>query len=316
MHANLIALLAAALLLAPAMTAAQTPAIEEPWSAGGLHGTITRSADHTRGPAVLIIAGSGPTDRNGNGPGLATDCYKLLASGLAADGILSLRYDKRGIGESRALATRESDVLFDHFVTDAVAALQSLTTRPGVSSVVIAGHSEGGIIALAAAARSPVAGIALLAAPGRGYLTLMRSQLKGRLPPDLDASATAILDALESGQRVADISPPLMPLFRPSVQPFLISAGRHDPAAMLAQLTTPVLVVHAGRDLQIAAEDFAALRTARSDLRILELPEANHILKASPADRDGNIALYRNPAAPLDPALMPALVAFTRSVAR
>ena len=132
----------AALVLASSMSPAHAQITEEPWAKGGLHGTLAKPRDHVRGPAVLIVASSGPTDRNGNGPGLATDSYKLLAAGLAANDILSLRYDKRGIGESRALVTREDDVLFDHFVVDAVSALQSLAARPDVSSVVIVGHSE------------------------------------------------------------------------------------------------------------------------------------------------------------------------------
>lgn len=297
----------------------QAQMVEESWSAGGLHGTIARPAAQPRGPAVLIIAGSGPTDRNGNGPGpnpaLMTDTYRKLAEGFAAHDILSLRYDKRGIGESRDLVTREDDLVFDTFVSDAVTALHSLQERSDVSSVVIAGHSEGGLIALAAAARAPVAGIVLLATPGRTYLTLLRAQLKGRLPPNLDARANAILDSLAAGKRVDDPPQQLAAFFRPSVQPFLISIGNFDPAAALAQSKVPALVVHADRDLQVSAADFDALRAARKGVQTLTLSEANHTLKTSPADRDGNLALYRNPSAPLDPALMPALVAFVRSVA-
>ena len=302
------------------MSAARAQIIEEPWTVGGLHGTVAKSADHVRGPAVLIVAGSGPTDRNGNGPGsppmLFTDSYKLLAAGLAENGILSLRYDKRGVAQSRPLVTREDELLFDSFVTDAIVAVQSLAARPDVSSILIAGHSEGGLIALAAAARVPVAGLVLLTTPGRTYLAVMRSQIKGRLPPDLEASASTILDSLAAGNRVDDPPRQLAALFRPSVQPFLMSIGNFDPAAALAQSKVPALIVHAGRDLQVAAVDFDMLRTARNDAQTLALPEANHTLKVSPADREGNTALYRNPSAPLDPALMPALVAFIRSVAR
>jgi pimeloyl-ACP methyl ester carboxylesterase len=305
-------------------TAAPAQMIEEPWSAGGLHGTIARLESPVRGPAVLIVAGSGPTDRNGNGPPnpgvsgpfLHTDSYKLIASGLAANGILSLRYDKRGVGESRALGGREQDVRFDHFVDDAVTALQGLAARSDVSSVVIAGHSEGGIIALAVAPRVPVAGLVLLTTPGRTYISLMREQLQRGLPPDLEASANAILDSIAAGKRVDDPPQPLAALFRPSAQPFLISIGNFDPAASLAQSKVPVLIVHAGRDLQIAPADFDALRGARSDAQIVILPEANHTLKASPADLQGNRALYFNPAAPLDPGLIPPLVAFVHSVER
>jgi uncharacterized protein len=315
-----VVLLLATVMVAGVLRTAQAQMVEESWSAGGLHGTIARpAAAQPRGPAVLIIAGSGPTDRNGNGPGpnpaLWTDTYRKLAEGFAANGILSLRYDKRGIGESRGLVTREDDLVFDTFISDAVTALRSLQDRSDVSSIVIAGHSEGGLIGLAAAARVPVAGLVLLTTPGRTYLTLLRAQLKGRLPPDLDASANAILDALAAGQRVDDLPQQLAAFFRPSVQPFLMSIGNFDPAIALAQSQAPAMIVHAGRDLQVSAVDFDALRAARNDVQTLALTDANHTLKTSPADRDGNLAVYRNPAAPLDPALMPALVAFVRSVA-
>ena len=310
----------AALVLASSMAMSRAQVTEEPWTGGGLHGTLARPADLVRGPAVLIVAGSGPTDRDGNGPGpnpfLRTDSYRKLAEGLAADGILSLRYDKRGVGESRGLVTREDDVVFDTFISDAVTALQSLQKRSDVSSVVIAGHSEGGLIALAASARVPVAGLVLLTTPGRTYLTLLRAQLKGQLPPDLDASANAILDSLAAGKRVEDMPQQLATFFRPSVQPFLMSIGNFDPVAALAQSKAPALIVHAGRDLQVSAVDFDMLRAARSDVQTLELSEANHTLKKSPADLQGNRAFYSNPAAPLDPALVPTLVAFVRSVAR
>ena len=309
----------AALVLASSMTTSRAQVTGEPWTEGGLHGTLAKPGEHVRGPAVLIVAGSGPTDRNGNGPGanpfLQTDSYRKLAEGLSANGILSLRYDKRGVGESRALVAREDDLVFETFVADAITALRSLQDRPDVSSIVIAGHSEGGLIALAAAARVPVAGLVLLATPGRTYLTLLRAQLKGRLPPDLDLSTNAILDSLAAGRRVDDLPQQLVTFFRPSVQPFLISIGNFDPAAMLAQSKVPALIVHAGRDLQVSELDFETLRGARSDVQTLELPDANHTLKQSPADRAGNLALYRDPSAPLDPALMPALVGFVRAVA-
>lgn len=298
------------------MGAAAAQIVEEAWSAGGLHGTIAKAADHTRGPAVLIVAGSGPTDRDGNGRERKSNTYRLIATALAANGILSLRYDKRGVAESRALVAREDDLVFDHFVDDAVAALQNLSARPDVSMTAIAGHSEGAIIAPVAAARVPVDGIALLAGPARTYLALVREQLTGRLPPDLDVTAKAILDSLAGGRRVAEIPEPLMALFRPSVQPFLISANAVDPAQAFAKLRTPSLIVHAGRDLQIAQADFDALRAARPDAATLLLQQANHMLKTSPADREGNLALYDSPQTPLDPGLMPSLIAFLRALTK
>lgn len=306
-----------ACLVSQLVLSAETQAqmIEQPWSVAGLHGTYAKPANAAgRKPAVLIIAGSGPTDRNGNGPALSTDSYRKLAEGLATAGIASLRYDKRGIGESRAKVTKEEDVMFEDFVADAASAANDLLQRKDVSSVLLAGHSEGAILALAAASRVEVAGIVLLAAPGRNLLNVIRAQLRGRLPPDLDASANAILDTLAAGQRVADVPQPLQVLFRPSVQPFLISAGRYDPAKLVADTTRPVLILHAGRDLQVMRDDLDALRIAKPDARFVVLPEANHTLKTSPEDLPGNLALYKNPDAPLDPGVIPALVEFVQSV--
>lgn len=312
-----------ALVLALCMVAvlaaskAKAQMIDEAWSDGGLHGTFTRpAAEPTRGPAVLIIAGSGPTDRNGNGPLIATDTYRKLAEGLADPGIRSLRYDKRGIGESRALVTREEDIAFSDFVTDAVAAIRNLSSRPDVSSVVIAGHSEGALIGLLASMKTDVAGLVLLTATGRSMRAILQDQLKSGLPPALETESQTILEALSKGQRVTTVSRELMPLFRPSVQPFMISILNIDPAIELAKVEKPILIMHAGRDLQIFPSDFVALRNARPDAHVVEMRNANHVLKTAPADVAGNRALYRNRDAPLDPDVMPPLVEFVRKVAR
>ena len=294
------------------------PINEEPLSVRGLHGTYAypvapSSAAMQPGPAALIVAGSGPTDRNGNGPGLSTDSYRLLAEGLAAQGIRSMRYDKRGIGESRALIAREEDVVFDDFVADAVTLANALRGQPGVSSMFLIGHSEGALIALAAAERAGVRGVVLLASPGRAILDLMRMQLDGKLPPGLAADAASILDRLAAGERVADVPGDLHAIFRPSVQPFLISVARADPCALLAALAIPVLIVHAARDLQVGPDDITALRGAKPDAQIVILPHANHTLKMSPADVAGNLALYRDPSHPLDPGLITAVADFIRT---
>ena len=290
---------------------------EEPWSGGGLHGTLQHATDaDMRGPAILIIAGSGPTDRNGNGPNLSTDTYKLLARGFAEAGIRSLRYDKRGIGESKALVTREEDARFGNFVDDAVTAARSLQARPDVSAIILAGHSEGALIAILAAQKIDVAGLILLASTSRPLSAVLRDQLQTALPGPLRDNALAILDKLTSGERAANVRPELNALFRPSVQPFLLSLIKLDPAAELARVKTPALLLHAERDLQIGRADFEALRQARPDARRVALPEANHTLKSSPADRAGNVALYTNRAAPLDAGVMPPLIDFVRSAAR
>jgi pimeloyl-ACP methyl ester carboxylesterase len=318
---------ALALLIAAGAARAQTPvietqpAIETPWTLGGLAGTLTQPQRPSRGPALLLIAGSGPTDRDGNLPGLATDSYRMIAQGLAASGLHSLRYDKRGIGGSRGLMNglREDDIRLEHFVGDAVNAARALSERPDVSSLVIAGHSEGALVASLAAQRVSVTGIVLLAGAGRRADVIIREQIgKAPMPDGMRAESLGILGALVAGRQVPDVPPAHHTLFRPSIQPYLLSWFAADPAAALARLSAPAFIVHAERDIQVARADFDALAKARPDARVLLLPEANHVFKAAPADlsdRGAQVRSYLAPAA-LIPALIPAVIDFVRAVAR
>lgn len=291
--------------------------IEEAWSHDGLAGTFAKPAGVARGPVVLILAGSGPTDRDGNAPamGLATNTYRLLATALAEAGIRSLRYDKRGIGASGRIA--EQDLRFEHYVADAVGAVRNLQQREDVSAVIIAGHSEGGLIAIRAAVQIPVAGIIVLAAFGRPAAVGIREQISASPWPDATrAQALRILDAIERGEHISDIPPELAALFRPSVQPYLSSWLSIDPAKEIARTSTPALLLYGARDLQTSLADRDALAHARRDARVVTLPEANHILKRAPANRSDNVRTYADPNLPLDPGLMPPLVDFIRQVAR
>jgi pimeloyl-ACP methyl ester carboxylesterase len=284
---------------------------QEPWSSGGLFGTFARPREAGRRPAALIIAGSGPTPRDGT-----VGTYRQIAEGLAAGGIASLRYDKRGVGESRSLVTREDDVVLGNFVDDAVAAVRSLSARPDVSAVFILGHSEGALIGTLAAAKVPVAGLVLLAGMGRRFDVVLREQLTAVSLPaaqePMRQRALDILAKLARGERVDDVPQEHMVLFRPSVQPFLLSLMAVDPAAELAKLKTPTLLVRGASDIQISAADLDALAKARPDARVLRLPATNHVLKPAPADisdRAAQLASYK-PDAPLAPGLMPVLVSF------
>ena len=293
--------------------------LEEPWSDDHLVGTFAEpgSGEPARGPAVLLISGSGPSSRDGS-----FNTYRLIAHGLAASGIRSLRYDKRGVGQSRPMVESEHDLTLGQFVDDAVMAARDLAARPDVSSVVLVGHSEGALIATLAAAKIPLAGIVLLAGTGRRLDAVIREQLMAMpLPASMEhvrREALSILERLARGERVAEVSTDNAPLFRPSVQPFLLSVFAIDPAAELAKVKLPVMLVRGASDIQVSAEDLDILAKVRPDARILVLPETNHAFKPAPADVTNRAAQLRSydPAAPLAPGLVPAIVEFVRANAR
>jgi alpha-beta hydrolase superfamily lysophospholipase len=289
--------------------------VEEPWRAEHLAGTLScPDGDPARGPAALIIAGSGPTPRDG-----PFGLYRDIAGTLARSGIRALRYDKRGIGQSEALVPREDDLTFEHFVADAALAADNLAQRPDVSSVYIIGHSEGALIATLVAARMKLAGIALLAGIGRTLDVVIREQLLAhQIPPDqehLRKQALVILKKLAGGKQVDNVPELQYALFRPSVQPFLLSAFAIDPAASLAALKRfPVLLVRGKCDIQVSAEDLQLLAEASPDARVVSIPRANHIFKPAPedlSDRQAQLDSYAAPV-PFVPELMRALVSFVR----
>ncbi len=299
-------------------TASGTPAREQHASdihLDGLAGTFVEPAGTAPYKGVLMIAGSGPTDRNGNSKlGVSADYLEQLADALAASGSASLRYDKRGVGGSKALVTSEAALRFSDFVGDAERWAAWLGQQPGIVCVFLLGHSEGGLIATLVAGKSSPAGLALVSSPGGSLGTVLARQLQ-HLPMTgaLRADALTTLKQIETGRTVANVDPKLHNLFRPSVQPFLISLINIDPAAELAKLSLPTLIVSGGKDMQVAKSDYDALTTARPDAEAVRVPDMNHVLKDISGGRDANLAAYKNPNLPLAPELAGAVTEFITS---
>jgi uncharacterized protein len=259
-------------------------------------------------PVVLVVAGSGPTDRDGNGPlGLSTDTYRLLAEGLAGRQVASLRFDKRGIGASES-ETKEEDLVMQTFADDVLALLALLRADPRFSAVTLAGHSEGGLVALMAARAAKVDGLALVATPGRRIGVILREQLAGKLDEATTKEAERIIAALESGGEVGEVPGLLAPIFRPSIQAFIASQMTLDPPALLRALEgVPVVVVHAAHDAQVAEADAKALAAARSDVELVVLPSASHVLKDEPSAALPQKS-YTDPSLPLSDGVIDALM--------
>jgi pimeloyl-ACP methyl ester carboxylesterase len=281
---------------------------------GTLHGTLELPAGARPVPVVLIIAGSGPTDRDGNSrllPG-PNNGLRQLAESLAARGIASVRYDKRGTGASAAAGRSEADLRFDHLVDDAAGWLGQLRADPRFSSLAVIGHSEGSLIGMLAAARAGADGAVSLAGSGRRASDLIRGQLAGQLPPALRERSDAILAGLEAGRTTDSVPPPLLVLYRPSVQPYLVSWFRHDPAEAVRSLAVPVLVAQGTHDIQVDTAEARRLVSARPGVELLLVPGMNHVLKITPADRAAQLPSYGDPSLPVPGQLVEGIASFVR----
>lgn len=291
-------------------------AFGEEITVAGLSGTLLKPPGDEHPPVVLLIGGSGPTDRNGNQGGTGPGELRQLAEHLLEIGIASLRYDKRGVGRSLAPGLREEDLVLNTYVEDAIAWLNWLQQRPDLGPRIVAGHSEGGLIAMLAAKKTPVAGIILLATPGRKLADVVRDQLQRiGMDPSLQVEAMTVLASLERGERVASVNPALQALFRPSVQPYMISELAIDPAKEVKDVRSPVMIVSGGNDLQVSTADAALLAAERPDATRLDIPGMNHVLKMAPADRAGQQDAYSNPNIPLATGVGDAIVNFIRQSA-
>lgn len=302
----MLSLILAALLPDPVATPVVLPSAPTP-----LHGTLL-TPETTRAVAV-ILPGSGPTDRDGNSPlGVSAGSYRLLAEGLAEHGVATIRADKRGVAGSAAAAAAEADLRFTHMAGDARDWVAEAVARTGRPCAWLIGHSEGALVALAAVEQGndKVCGLVLLSGAGRPARVVLEEQLGPQLPEPMRTQAFHALAELEAGRLVADTPPALAALLRPSVQPYLISWLRLDPAALIAAWDGPVMIGQGTTDLQTTEADALALAAAQPAARLVLWEGVNHLLKLAPADRAANAATYGDPSLPLAPGVVDDIAGF------
>ncbi|KNX79021.1 alpha/beta hydrolase [Pseudomonas sp. 250J] len=292
-------LLFCASLAQAAPTVLQRP-IDLDTGQGVLHGSLLLPQQATPPPVVLIIAGSGPTDRDGNNPASGRiDNLKRLALLLAGEHIASVRFDKRGVAASQPATPDERDLSVERYVADVVAWGRALRQDPRFGPLILVGHSEGALIASLAAEQAGASAVITLAGSGRPVADVLREQLAQRLPPAQLAGGMALIDRLQAGQTSLDVPAPLRQVFRPSVQPYLITLLHQDPAAAFARLTVPALIVQGRNDIQVEVADAERLKAAKPDAQLALIDGMNHMLRISPREMDLQRDSYRNPELPL-----------------
>jgi alpha-beta hydrolase superfamily lysophospholipase len=275
---------------------------------GNVDAVLTMPADADRPPVALLIAGSGSTDHDGNGPQAKPATLKKLSEQLAARKIATLRYDKRGAPGWKPEFGKPEDFRFKDFVDDAVALVNYLRSSGKFSRLVVIGHSEGGLVAILTAGKVPLDRLVLLVTAARRQGDLVKAQLERKqLPPDILDPILKAIDSMMAGQIVDP--PPKGLAIAPSMQPSLASAFVEDPIDPLKSIDRPTLIVGGGHDLQVARLDFAALSAASPLAKTLWLPEMNHVLVDVGDDAD-NFAAYNQPERPLDATLIDTIAAF------
>jgi uncharacterized protein len=259
-------------------------------------------------PVALIISGSGPTDRDGNQPNMKNNSLLYLAEKLAKQGIASLRYDKRLIGQSKT-GQSESEIKFEDYIDDAAKWISTLKQDARFSKIIVIGHSEGSLIGMIAANDSKADMFISMAGVSKPADQIILEQMKG-LPADLYNETINILDSLRNGKTVVKVNPNLAMLFRPSVQPYMISWIKHDPSKEIQKLKIPILILQGTVDIQVAINNAQELASSNNHAELKIIEGMNHVLKISEMDRNKNIATYMNPDLPVSEDLVKMTVTF------
>ncbi len=277
---------------------------------GKIFGTLLIPDITTPLPIALIISGSGPTDRDGNQPNMKNNSLRYLAENLTKQGIATLRYDKRLIGQSKT-GQGEIEIRFEDYISDAKKWISTLKSDSRFSKIIVIGHSEGSLIGMIASYGSKADMFISIAGVSKPADQIILEQTKG-LPPDLYNETINVLDSLRNGRTVNNVNPNLAMLFRQSVQPYMISWIKYNPSIEIQRLEIPILIIHGTTDIQVSVDNAKELESSNkhSELKIIE--KMNHVLKISEMDRNKNFATYMDPDSPISEDLTKTITNFIK----
>ena len=273
-----------------------------------VQGTLLSPKGENQPPLAILIAGSGPTDRDGNQAQFKNNSLKYLAEGLAQKGIATFRYDKRVIAQINKATVQEEKMTFEDEVNDALLVVNHFKDK--YKKIILIGHYEGALIGLLVAQKVVVSKFVSISGAGNSSATLIEEQI-GKNAPQLKEESQKIINQLRKGELVENISPYLAPVFRKSVQPYLISWFKYEPAKEIAKLQIPILIVQGTNDLQVEDKEAQLLKEAQPKAQLLLIEGMNHVLKKVKTLEE-NQQSYLNPDLPIPEELVEGIASFIK----
>ncbi|UAB80168.1 alpha/beta hydrolase [Marixanthomonas sp. SCSIO 43207] len=257
---------------------AQNPFISEEIAVTPLiEGTLLLPETSEKKPLVIIIAGSGPTDRNGNQNMMKNNSLKFLAEELYNKGIATYRYDKRILKIMKSGTIDEKKIKFDDFIDDAIAVTDYFQNDSRFEKIFILGHSQGSLVGMIAA-KDKADGFISIAGAGQEIDDVIVDQLS-KQAPGLVENARKSFDDLRVNGVAQNYSPGLASIFRPQIQPFIYNWMQYNPQEELDKLSIPVLIINGDKDLQVQVSEAEKLQAVKPDAMYKVIPKMNHVLK-------------------------------------
>lgn len=274
---------------------------------GSLYGSLDRAKGHPD-EVIVLIAGSGPTDRDCNSLILSgrMDSFLQLSHALNEEGYSVFRYDKRTAGESRE-SFGKHDMVFDDFVQDAILVVEAMREM-GYKKIHLVGHSQGAMVAMRVAQATRVASVVHLSGPSDPIDVALLQQMES-FPKELYEEATTIFEEIRLGEDLGEVSEDLKPFFTSETIPFLVNWMQYDPIREALALDVPLLVIGGGEDTQVLAEDLDEFTSLVDQAEVRLIPNMNHVLKRVESERE-NQQSYQDPSFALDPDLAKSIISF------
>lgn len=243
-----------------------------------IDGTLLVPESELPQPLAIFIAGSGPTDRDGNQPMMKNNSLRFLAEALSDKGIATFRYDKRIVKLIQHRSTiNEKKLRFNDFIDDAIAVLEYFKKDERFSKIYIVGHSQGSLIGMVAAQHG-ADGFVSIAGAGQEIDDVIVDQL-AKQAPGLTESARLAFDDLRANGIAQNYDSGLASIFRAELQPFILSWMQFDPQEEIAKLDIPVLIVNGDKDIQVLPDEAEILHRAKPNADLLIVENMNHVLK-------------------------------------
>lgn len=252
-----------------------------------IEGTLYTPIENETSPLVIFIAGSGPTDRDGNQSFMKNDMLKKMATFLSNNGVSTFRYDKRIVKQIRT-KTIDKNISFDDFVTDAKSVINFFKSK--YETIIVAGHSQGSLVGLLALNQSVDAFVSLAGA-GKPIDQILEEQISKSAPMFLEDSKR-VLATLKAGETTKDYPLPLSSIFNLELQPFMTNWMQYNPVEVIKKQEIPTLIINGDKDLQVGIEEAKLLHEAAQNGQLLIVENMNHVLVNIEGDDLENMKSY------------------------
>jgi pimeloyl-ACP methyl ester carboxylesterase len=275
-----------------------------------IDGTLLIPEQNEANKLAIIIAGSGPTDRNGNQNFLINNSLKKLAEELTNNGIATFRYDKRIVKQIRQ-GNLDNNIKFDDFINDASDVITHFKTSNQFSEIFVIGHSQGSLVGMIAS-QDKVNGFISLAGTGQNIGDVIIEQINNTAPM-LKEDTEQVVSILKAGKTTNDYPLALSSMFSKDIQPFMISWMAYNPTNIINSLNCPVLIVNGTKDLQVSVKEAELLKRANDNSNIVIIEKMNHVLIEIEGDDLENSKSYNESFRKISPTLIENITNFIKS---